>query len=176
LAEAAQQLDDAVLETPRLALRRFEPADAAFIHELVNDPAWIRYIGDKNIRSLEDARRYIENGPMKMYAERGFGLWRVDRKSDGVALGMCGLVKREQLADVDLGFAFLPRHWGQGYARESAEGVVRHAREALGIGRLVAITSPGNAPSAKLLEKLGFRYESDLDFGRNDPVRLYGLA
>lgn len=165
-----------VLETARLALRRLVPADAPFILELLNDPSWLRFIGDKNVRSLEDARAYIQNGPMKMYAERGFGLWLVERKADREPLGICGLVKREQLADVDLGFAFLPRHWLQGYARESAEGVLAHARTSVGLRRIVAITSPGNEASCRLLERVGFQFESMLDFGRNDPVKLYALS
>ena len=110
---------------------------------------------------------------MKMYAERGFGLWLVERKIDGAPLGICGLVKREQLEDVDLGFAFLPRFWSQGYARESAQGVLDYARRTVGLSRVVAITSPDNHASAKLLEKLGFAHEAMLDFGRGDPVKLY---
>ena len=110
---------------------------------------------------------------MRMYAERGFGLWLVERKDDGAPLGICGLVKREQLEDVDLGFAFLPRYWLQGYARESAQGVLDYARGALGLQHVVAITSPDNHASSKLLEKLGFAYEAMLDFGRAAPVKLY---
>jgi RimJ/RimL family protein N-acetyltransferase len=128
------------------------------------------------VRSLEDARRYIEQGPMKMYAERGFGLWLVERTSDGSPLGICGLVKREQLEDVDLGFAFLPRYWSQGYAHEAATGVLEHAREAVGLKRVVAITSPDNRASSRLLEKLGFAHEATLDWGRADPVMLYGTT
>ena len=162
-----------ILETERLALRCLTPDDARFIHELVNDPAWIRYIGAKGVRTLDDARRYIADGPMKMYAAHGFGLWLVRRKVDGESLGICGLIKRESLDDVDLGFAFLPRHWSLGYAYESAEGVMRHARNVLGFGRIVAITSPGNEPSERLLGKLGFVYESTLVQPPKDPVRFY---
>ena len=139
----------------------------------MNDPSWIRFIGDKNVRSVDDARRYIEQGPMKMYAERGYGLWLVERKADGAPLGICGLVKREQLQDVDLGFAFLPRYWSQGYARESAQGVLDYARAAVRLKRIVAITSPDNLASARLLGKLGFAHEATLDWGRSDPVELY---
>jgi RimJ/RimL family protein N-acetyltransferase len=128
------------------------------------------------VRSPEDARRYIEQGPMKMYAERGFGLWLVERKSDGAPLGICGLVKREQLEDVDLGFAFLPRYWSQGYAYESAQGVLDYARAFVGLERVVAITSPDNHASSRLLEKLGFAHESMLDLGRGDPVKLYASS
>jgi len=144
--------------------------------ELLNDPSWLRFIGDKKVRSLEDARRYIEEGPMRMYAVRGFGLWLVERKSDGAPLGICGLVKREQLEDVDLGFAFLPRYWSQGYAHEASRGVLDYARQAVRLERIVAITSPDNVASARLLEKLGFAYEAMLDFGRNAPVKLYATG
>jgi RimJ/RimL family protein N-acetyltransferase len=165
-----------VLETPRLALRRFTPADADFVFELVNESSWIRFIGDKGVRSREDARRYLEAGPMRLYEKHGFGLWVVVRKADGERLGMCGLVKRDQLADVDLGFAFLPRHWSQGYARESAEGVLAHARNALGFTRLVAITVPANDASARLLGKLGFVHEDTLEWAPGDPVHLYAWS
>ena len=110
---------------------------------------------------------------MKMYAERGFGLWLVERKIDRAPLGICGLVKREQLEDVDLGFAFLPRYWSQGYASESAKGVLQYARASVGLKRVVAITSPDNHASARLLEKLGFAHEAALDWGRSAPVMLY---
>lgn len=165
-----------VLETPRLALRRFTREDADFILELVNDPSWIRFIGDKGVRSLEDARRYLEAGPIPLYEKHGFGLWAVERKPDGERLGMCGLVKRDHLAHVDLGFAFLPRHRSQGYARESAEGVLAHARDALRLTRLVAITVPANDASARLLGKLGFVLEETLEWTPGDPVHLYGWS
>jgi RimJ/RimL family protein N-acetyltransferase len=169
----AARADPVVLETQRLALHRLARDDAPFIHELLNDPDWIRYIGDKGVRSLEDARRYIENGPMKMYAEHGHGLWLVRRKRDHASLGICGLIKRPQLASVDLGFAFLPPYRSQGYARESAEGVLRHGRKVLGLERVVAITSPANVPSATLLARLGFVYENTFELAPNDPVMLY---
>src|SRR5688572_10191278 len=96
-----------VIETDRLRLRLFTLEDAPLILELLNDPAWLRFIGDRKVRSIEDARAYLEKGPMRSYADRGFGLWLVERKSDGSAVGMCGLVKRDELPDVDIGFAFL---------------------------------------------------------------------
>lgn len=164
----------AVLETARLVLRRFTTQDADFIVELVNDPDWIRFIGDKGVRTPADAARYLENGPMRLYERHGFGLWLVARKADGEPLGMCGLVKRDHLADVDLGFAFLPRHRSHGYARESAEGVLGHARDRLGMRRLVAITVPANEASAGLLRKLGFVLEDTLEWTPGDPVHLYG--
>ena len=107
------------LETERLLLTHLDPADAAFILELLNEPSWLRFIGDKNVHSLDDARRYIENGPMAMYAAKGFGLYRVALKETDTPIGICGLIKRDTLPEPDIGFAFLPRAWGAGYAREA---------------------------------------------------------
>ena len=162
-----------VLETQRLRLRCFDLGDAHFVLRLVNDPDWIRYIGDRKVHSLEDARRYLENGPLKMYAANGFGLWLVERKEDSVPVGMCGLIRRDRLKDVDLGFAMLPEFRSQGFAREASEGALAYARTALGLKRIVAIVSPGNEPSQRLLVKLGFAYESTIDWEPNDPVHLY---
>jgi RimJ/RimL family protein N-acetyltransferase len=147
-----------VLETQRLTLRRFAPGDAAFILELVNDPDWKRFIGDKKVASLDDARGYILKGPVAMYERVGFGLWLAALK-DGTPIGMCGLIKREGLEDVDIGFAFLPRYRANGYAHEAAAATLTYGREVLKIARIVAITSVDNAGSIRLLEKLGMRFE-----------------
>ena len=147
-----------VLETERLALRHLCAGDAAFILELVTDPDWLRFIGDRGMRTAEDACGYIERGPMKLYERLGFGLYRVALK-DGTPLGMCGLIKRDSLEDVDIGFAFLPAFRGRGYANEAASAVRDYAFEVLGLERIVAITSPDNEASAKLLERLGFACE-----------------
>jgi [ribosomal protein S5]-alanine N-acetyltransferase len=164
-----------ILETERLVLRRFSHGDAALILELLNDPLWIRYIGDRHVRSLEDARLYLEKGPLRSYAVHGYGLWRVERKSDGRALGACGLVKREALPDADLGFALLERHRGSGYALEAATGTLRHAREALGLERILAIATAANERSARLLSKLGFVRGGAIDWNGDpgDPVDLW---
>lgn len=145
-----------VLDTERLRLREFLPEDAPFILELVNEPDWLRFIGDRCIRDLDAARRYIVEGPQAMQARHGFSLWCVEAKSGGLPLGMCGLIKRDTLEHVDLGFAFLGRHRGRGYAREAAAATLAHARH-LGIGVVAAITDPANASSIRLLEALGFR-------------------
>ena len=145
-----------VLETERLRLREFVPEDAAFILELVNEPDWLRFIGARGIHDLAAARRYIIEGPRAMQARLGFSLWCVTPKAGGEPLGMCGLIKRDTLEHVDIGFAFLARHRGQGYAREAAAATLLHAR-ALGIERLAAITDPDNSRSIRLLEALGFR-------------------
>lgn len=148
-----------VLQTIRLTVRHFERADAPFILELLNEPSWVRYIGDKGIRTLADAERYIQDVLVAMYARLGFGLYLVELTGSGESLGMCGLVKRDSLEDVDVGFAFLPRFWGQGYAYESAAAVMSQARVGLGLARLVAITLPTNQAASKLLLKLGFTFE-----------------
>jgi RimJ/RimL family protein N-acetyltransferase len=145
-------------ETPRLKLREFVPEDAAFILELVNEPDWLRFIGDRGIRDLDAARRYIVDGPRAMQAKHGFSLWCVEDREGGVPLGMCGLIKRDTLEHVDLGFAFLSRYRGRGYAREAAAAMLEQARR-LGLPRIAAITVPANARSIHLLEQLGFRFQ-----------------
>lgn len=147
------------VETERLVLRQLTGEDAAFILQLVNDPSWLRYIGDRGIRTLEAARDYIRNGPMASHAKNGFGLDLLVRKTDRMPVGICGLLKRDTLADVDIGFALLPQFGGQGYAREAAAAVLRQGREVLGWKRIVAITDPSNTASIRLLEKLGFKFE-----------------
>ncbi|MDR7314216.1 GNAT family N-acetyltransferase [Brevibacillus nitrificans] len=148
-----------VLETERLYLRHQTLDDAAFILELVNDPAWLQFIGDRGVRTLDDARSYIANGAIKSYERDGFGFYLVERKEDHTLLGMCGLVKREGLEDVDIGFAFLPDYRSKGYAYEAASAVMQYAKETLGLTRVVAITTQDNHSSGRLLEKLGLRFE-----------------
>ena len=152
-------------ETPRLRLRHVTEDDAPFILTLLNDPGWLRYIGDRGVRTLDDARRYIEQGPRRMYADHGFGLFLVERKHDGTALGLCGLIRRETLPDVDIGFALAERFRGQGYACEAAAATLRHAREVLKLTRVVAIAMPENVASTRLLERLGLRFERTIIFG-----------
>ena len=148
-----------ILETERLVLRRLSSDDAAFILELLNQPSFLRYIGDKGVRTTEDAVRYIQAGPIASYERFGFGLYLVELKETGVPIGMCGLLKRDTLPDVDVGFAFLPDYWSQGYAFEAASGVMSYGREVLGLQRIVAITSLDNDASIRLLEKIGLKFE-----------------
>jgi [ribosomal protein S5]-alanine N-acetyltransferase len=152
-----------LLETERLILRELTLDDAPFILTLLNDPSFLRYINDKNVRNLEDARQYMLNGPMASYARNGFGLYLVELKDTAVPIGLCGLLKREELPDPDIGFAFLPDYWGKGFALESAIAVMNDARERLGQKRVLAIVMPDNYASIKLLEKLGMRFERDKD-------------
>ena len=151
-----------VTETDRLTLRWMTVEDAGMVLELLNDPDWLRYIGDRGVRTLEAAQEYILTGTVDMYNRLGFGLYLTERKPDGVPMGICGLVKRDFLEDVDLGFAFLPAFRTQGYAREAAAAVMEYARDTLGLRRLVAITSLDNERSGRLLEKLGFRLEGNI--------------
>ncbi|MEZ5319294.1 MAG: GNAT family N-acetyltransferase [Vicinamibacterales bacterium] len=146
-----------VLETPRLVLRRLTPDDAPLMLELLNDETYRRFIGDRHVRTIEEARKYIADGPIAMYEKHGFGLWLVVRKADGVPIGICGLLKRDELPDVDVGFALLPAWWRQGYGREAATAVLEFGYGPLGLTRIVAITHPENVASQRLLEALGLR-------------------
>jgi RimJ/RimL family protein N-acetyltransferase len=148
-----------VLETSRLSLRRLSVEDAGFILALLNDPSFLRHIGDKGVRTEADACRYILTGPVDSYERFGFGMYLVELKETGEAIGICGLLKRDWLEDVDVGFALLPRFWSRGYAFEAASSVLAHAREAFGLKRMLAITSRDNVASMGLLAKLGFRFE-----------------
>ncbi len=148
-----------VVQTARLNLREMHEDDAEFIIELLNDEAFLRYIGDKGVRTVEDARQYLRSGPISSYQRFGFGLYLVESRESGERLGMCGLLKRDTLEDVDIGFALLPQHRAKGFAVESGAAVMRHARAVLGLKRIVAITSQDNAGSASVLRKIGFKYE-----------------
>lgn len=146
-----------ILETERLVLRRFTLEDAPLILHLLNEPLFLRFIGDKHVRTLEDAGQYLRHGPLASYAQHGFGLYHVSLKTDGTPIGMCGLLKRDTLEDVDIGFAYLPQFGGHGYATEAARATLHHGHAGLGLKRIVAITSPDNAGSIKVLQKIGLR-------------------
>lgn len=156
-----------ILETARLVVREIVETDAAFILDLLNQPSFIKYIGDRQVRDLEQARIYIEDRFRKSYAENGFGLWAVELKAAFVpdsaggvpAIGICGFVRRDSLPGADLGFAFLPQFEKKGFAFEAAGTIMQYGREVLGLHQLLAITTQDNDNSVKLLEKLGFRFE-----------------
>lgn len=152
-----------LLETERLILREFTFDDAPFILTLLNDPSFLRFIGDKKVRTLEAARQYLTAGPMASYAQHGFGLNLVELKDSHTPIGMCGLLKREDLPDPDIGFAFLQDFRSKGLAFEAAAAVLNDARERLGLKRFLAIVMPDNEASIKLLEKLGMRFEREKD-------------
>jgi RimJ/RimL family protein N-acetyltransferase len=160
------------IETARLVIRPFTIDDGAFVLELVNDPAWIQHIGDRGVRSLADAREYLSKGPLASYARNGFGFNLVQLKSTGEPIGGCGLIKREMLNDVDLGFAFLSRFRGLGYAEEAARAMLENAQQVLGFDRIVAVVAPANTRSIALLQKLGFTYESSIHLTPDDPEEI----
>lgn len=165
------------LETPRLRLRRMTEDDAAFVLELLNQPSFLRYIGDKGVRTLEDAREYVRQGPAASYERHGFGLYVVELKDVGAPIGINGLLRRDYLDAPDIGFAFLPRAWSQGYARESAEAVLAEGRERFCLRRVLAITSPDNQASIGLLARLGFRFERAAEPAPGEPpVNVYARA
>lgn len=164
-----------MLQTPRLALDELSPeTDAAFILELLNEPTFLRFIGDRQVRSQADAARYIENGPRASYRRLGFGLYRVSLRATGDPIGICGLLKRDALEHVDIGFAFLPRCWRQGYAHEAAAAILQDAVTTHAIRRVLALTALDNEASIKLLEKLGFRFEKVTRLSEQDSeVKLF---
>ncbi len=164
-----------VLRTNRLVLRWLSTEDAEFVYELVNDPDWLRYIGDRGVRTLDDARGYLLHGPIAMYARHGFGLYCVELRESGAPIGICGLLKREALEDVDIGFAFLPHYRARGYAYEAAAATLEYGRRTLELSRIVAIVSPENHVSMRLLQKLGLTLERTLRLAPEaEEVCLFG--
>jgi len=148
--------------------------DAPFILTLLNEPSFLRYIGDKQVRNLEDARQYILNGPIASYERHGFGLCLMELKESHTPVGMCGILKRAELPDPDIGFALLPDFCNKGLAFEAATAVLNDARERLKLERILAITSLDNDASIKLLERLGFRFEQVIELAADrEPVKLF---
>lgn len=143
------------LLTERLRLRELDEDDAGFMLEMLNLPDFLRFIGDRGVRDLEQSRAYLRNGPIASYARHGFGMYLVEPREGGAPIGLCGLVARDGLPAPDIGFAFLPAYYGRGLAFEAAAATLAHARDTLGLARIVAIVSPGNARSLALLRRLG---------------------
>lgn len=140
-------------------MREVSEADAGFILELLNDPDFIRNVADRGVRTIEAARLYVLERFVESYRRQRFGFWLVETKDERMPAGICGLVKRDSLPGVDIGYAFLPPFRSKGYAYESASGVTAYARNVLGLRRLYAIVNPDNAGSIRVLEKLGMRFE-----------------
>lgn len=160
--------------TSRLTLRPLELADDAFILELLNDPSFIEHIGDKQVRTLEDARAYIDSGPRASHATHGFGLDCVELAATSRPIGMCGLLKRDVLPVPDVGYAFLPEFRSRGLASEAVRAVLHDAKGRLALDRVAAVVSSGNAASIRLLERSGFRFQRMLALHDGEPeVRLY---
>jgi RimJ/RimL family protein N-acetyltransferase len=164
------------LDTPRLTIRPLTEADAAFMLRLLNDASWLHYIGDRGVRTLEDAQHYILQGPVEMYGRLGFGFCAVELKASGELMGICGLAQRDYLEDPDLGFALLPQFCGQGYALEAASAVLRFAQQDLGLSRVLATTRHYNQASQDLLKKLGLQLLREIDHPDGDrKLLLYGI-
>ena len=163
-----------VLETERLVLSRLSYDDCDFIVELLNEPAFQRYIGDKDVRSPDDAREYLRKGPIGSYERHGFGMFLVRNRSDNAPVGMCGLVKREEFDAPDVGFAFLRRFWANGYAVESAIAVLEYGKNVLQLPRIIAMVDPENEASIRLVEKLGLTFEGTVRMpGETDEINMY---
>lgn len=166
-----------VAETERLTLRHFAVTDAEFFCRLLNEPSWLQNIGDRGVRSIEDAQQYIQNKTMEMYRTLGFGMYLVESKPDASPIGICGLVKRDSLDAVDLGFALLPEYCGKGYAFEAARAVMDYARVSHGLSRVLAVVVPTNQRSTMLLEKLGFVLQGPIRLAPDsEELRLYATA
>lgn len=163
-----------VLETERLTLRRIALADAPLLLGVMNDPAFIEHVADRGLRTTDDGERYIAEKMLPSFEQHGFGMYVVDLKEFGTPIGTCGLFKREEMEDVDIGYAFLREYWGQGFAYEAAAAVMAYGRDVLGLPKIIAMTGPENISSIKLLEKLGLRFERMVRFGEaGDERRLF---
>ncbi len=163
-----------IFQTDRLGVRKITQKDTAFIIAILNTSGWLRFIGNRNVKTEKQAKKYIKEGPVKSYKDNGFGLWLVVRKEDGLAIGMCGILNRTNLSTPDIGFAFLPQFYGQGYAFEIATATLAYAKEHLQIPVVSAITLPDNKRSIKLIEKLGLKYiETIYLTGEKENLLLY---
>jgi RimJ/RimL family protein N-acetyltransferase len=163
-----------ILNTGRLSLREFTLDDTKFIIELLNSPGWLQFIGDRNVKTEEQARNYLLNGPLKSYKENGYGLSLVEKKDDNKAIGMCGILNRDNLENPDIGFAFLPDFNGQGYAYEMASATLAYATDKLKIPNISAIVVAENKRSIALLEKIGLRFIKTFSLpGSEEELQLY---
>jgi RimJ/RimL family protein N-acetyltransferase len=166
-----------IAETERLTLRRLVPGDAEFLCGLLNEPSWLQNIGDRGVRTPVDAVQYIQDKFIGSYESLGFGMYLTELKSDSTPIGLCGLVKRASLPGPDIGFAYRPEFWGHGYAYEASVAIMRYSKSGLGLAKLLAIVKPDNAPSVRLLERLGFAREGDYRVPSNNELcSLYGAA
>lgn len=165
------------LLTQRLRLRPLDEGDAAFILELLNDPDFIRQIADRGVRDVESAREYLRKGPLASYAQHGHGLLLVETRESADPIGICGLVRRAGLEHPDLGYALLPAARGCGYASEAGAAVLAHARDGLGVERVLAIVNPANLRSITVLERLGFEARGTISLpGDSQPLGLYATG
>ncbi|MBK9014916.1 MAG: GNAT family N-acetyltransferase [Saprospiraceae bacterium] len=167
-----------IMETERLRLREIIPGDdAPYLLELLNTPDWLANIGDRNVRNLDDARKYAIYRIWLNCRLKGFSFYVLERKTDSAKLGMCGLIKRDYLDDVDIGYALLPQFYGQGYVVEAAAAVLNFGKQDLKLPRLEAITIESNKPSQRVLEKVGLRFERIITVpGDGEELMLLGVA
>lgn len=157
-----------VIETKRLILRKFTLDDAAFMLELLNTPAWLRFIGDRGVRTIEESEQYLLDGNIKSYQENGFGFYVVAIKETNESIGICGIKKREELDDIDIGFGFLPQFIGKGYGYEAGSATLDYALNVLKIKRIVAIVDPENTASISLIKKIGLQFEKMVQLTQKD--------
>jgi [ribosomal protein S5]-alanine N-acetyltransferase len=163
-----------IAQTPRLLLRPLTLHDATFLLDLMNQPSYHRFIGDRGIRDVPGAMDYIQTRFLDSYEKHGYGLYAVVIIGTARLAGICGLVKRETLPQPDLGFAFHPAYWSQGMAREAAQATMQFARETKGLSQLLAVTHPENEPSIRLLQKLGFTFQEMIQFpGDDESLKLF---
>ena len=175
-AESSPFARKLVADTARLRIQHFTLDDAAFVLRLLNEPSFMKFIGDKAVRTQEEARAYLAAGPLAGYVRFGFGLNRVQLKESGEPIGMCGILKRDSLPDPDLGYALLPDYWSHGYAFEAAGAIMNHAEQVLRLPRVLAITNADNAASIRLLEKTKFRLVGPVRLSADEPeLKLYSL-
>ncbi len=161
-----------IIQTDRLRLREFTLEDTKFIIELLNSPEWIRFIGDKNVKTEKQAKDYLKNGPIKSYLENGFGLFLVEKKDNKESIGMCGIIRRHNLENPDIGFAFLPDFNSNGYAYEITSATLMYAKNKLKIPKISAITLRDNEKSIRLLEKIGLHFIKTICLSNNEEELL----
>ncbi len=165
------------LKTERLQLREFSAADAPYMLRQLNEPSFIENIADRGVRTLQQAEAYLQNGAMASYQSTGFGFWAVIERTSGHIIGMCGLVKRDNLPHTDLGYSFLPEYFGHGYAFEAAQACMQAAKQTFHLPEILAIVNTNNLPSRKLLEKLGFSFQRMVALYENEPyLCLYAIC
>jgi RimJ/RimL family protein N-acetyltransferase len=165
-----------ILKTNRLTLQQLVLSDASFILGLLNEPSFHKYIGDKGVRKQKGALQYLRDGPIASYKNNGYGLYLVKETISDSSIGICGLKKREDLDIPDLGYAFLEKYWGQGYATEAGNAVLNYSREELKLARIAAITHPDNDSSIRVLHKLGFQFKKLVTLsGFDGPNKLFEI-
>jgi len=165
-----------ILETERLILREFTTDDAIFILEILNSPTWLKFIGDRGVRTLDDARNYISDKFINSYKKHGFGLYLMREKKANAPVGMCGIIKRDTLTDPDIGFALLPRFENKGFGLEAAAATMNYAKNVLKLARIVAITDAENVQSINLLKKIGFQFEKMVKLTAEEELMLFATA